>query len=309
VSASQSISVHAMPRAFGVNPLVARSIPDATTTEGAFDQPYECANILVKHNTIELPIPIGYWRSVGHSHQAFFVESFIDEMATAARKDPLEFRLEMLKQPEHQRHAAVLHTLATFAGWRAPLTWTGKNGAKCARGIAMHESFGSVVAQVAEVEAQDCGFRVTRVFCVIDCGIAVNPNLVEQQMESGIIFGLSAALQQAITIKDGQVQQLYFNDFPLVTIGNCPEIDTKVLQLGDTPQGVGEAGTPPIAPAVANALFALTGYRHRKLPLLETPQPSPDGDPWSKSILTGKPLTSAPSPPPLCYGYSAAKKS
>jgi len=297
-----------MPRAFGTPHFVARLIPDTTTTEGAFDQPYECEHIHVKHNTIKLPIPVGYWRSVGHSHQAFFVESFIDEMATAARKDPIEFRLDMLKKPDHQRHATVLQTLVKFSGWHAPLTWTDKNGEQCARGVALHESFGSVVAQVAEVRKQDCSFRVTRVFCVIDCGIAVNPNLVEQQMESGIIFGLSAALQQAITIESGQVKQKYLDEFPLVGMENCPEICTKVLQLGCAPQGVGEAGTPPIAPAVANALFALTGYRHRKLPLIEPPAYR-KGDPWCESVLTGKPLTSAPILPPRCYGFSAAKES
>ncbi|WP_139151558.1 molybdopterin cofactor-binding domain-containing protein, partial [Vibrio cholerae] len=187
---------------------------------------------------------------VGHSHQAFFVESFIDEMAALARKDPIQFRLDLLKQPAHQRHAAVLRALVALSGWRSPLAWRDKTGARCARGVAMHESFGSVVAQVAEVRQEGDGFRVTRVVCVIDCGLAVNPNLVEQQMESGIIFGLSAALEQAITIENGQVAQRYFDSYPLVNMETCPEIVTQVVAGGTEPHGVGEAGTPPIAAAL-----------------------------------------------------------
>ena len=306
VSASQSIQKAALPRAFRFPSLVASWLTDATTTEGAFDQPYECENIQVKHNTVDLPIPVGYWRSVGHSHQAFFVESFLDEMATAAHKDPIEFRLEMLQQQDHRRHANVLRSLADLSSWSSPLKWRDKTGAECARGMAMHESFGSIVAQVAELRKHGDCFRVTRVFCVVDCGFAVNPNLVEQQMESGIIFGLSAALQQAITIKNGQVEQRYFSDYPLVDMETCPEICTRVLQSGYEPQGVGEAGTPPIAPAVANALFALTGCRHRTLPLI-APCRQPEGeDQWCQSVSTGQFLPSKPTPTPPCSGCFAA---
>jgi isoquinoline 1-oxidoreductase subunit beta len=284
-SASQSLSVLALPRAFGYPEIVVGMFKDTTTTEGAFDQPYECRNISVTHNTVTLPIPVGSWRSVGHSLHAFFVESFIDEMAIAAGKDPFQFRLDMLKEPEHQRHAYVLRTLMDFSQWQT----LPKRDGTTARGMAMHEAFGSVVAQVAEVQKDGGSFKVTRVYCVIDCGVAINPNLVEQQMESGIIFGLSAALQQRISIVNGEVQQKYFSDFPLVNMSTCPEIHTKVLQCGTQPQGVGEAGTPPIAPAVANALFALTGNRVRHLPLIDPPVPS-EGDIWCQSVLTAKPL-------------------
>ncbi|KVN41190.1 acylaldehyde oxidase [Burkholderia pyrrocinia] len=302
ISASQSISAQAMPRTFGIPSIAAKRLTDATTAEGAFDQPYECENVLVRHNTVALPVPVGYWRSVGHSHQAFFVESFIDEMAALARQDPIQFRLDMLKQPAHQRHAAVLRALAALSGWRSPLAWRDETGARRARGIAMHESFGSVVAQVAELRQEGDGFRVTRVVCVIDCGLAVNPNLVEQQMESGIIFGLSAALEQAITIEKGQVAQHYFDDYPLVNMETCPEIVTQVVAGGTEPHGVGEAGTPPIAAAVANALYALTGVRHRTLPLAKPPLPQQGDDRWCQSVSTGKPLTSMPSPTPRCSG-------
>ncbi|KVN25149.1 acylaldehyde oxidase [Burkholderia stagnalis] len=302
LSASQSISAQAMPRTFGTPAIAAKLLPDATTAEGAFDQPYECENVLVQHHTVALPVPVGFWRSVGHSHQAFFVESFIDEMAALARKDPIQFRLDMLKQPAHQRHAAVLRALVALSGWRAPLAWRDETGARRARGMAMHESFGSVVAQVAELRQEGDGFRVTRVVCVIDCGLAVNPNLVEQQMESGILFGLSAALEQAITIENGQVAQHYFDDYPLVNMATCPEIVTQIVAGGTEPRGVGEAGTPPIAAAVANALYALTGVRHRTLPLVKPPLPQQGDDRWCQSVSTGRPLISMPSPTPRCSG-------
>jgi isoquinoline 1-oxidoreductase subunit beta len=301
VSVSQSINHAALPRAFGVPKLFAPSCRDITSGEGAFDQPYECANVSIEHKTVELSVPVGNWRSVGHSFHAFFVESFMDEMASAARKDPFQFRLDMLKQPEHKRHADVLRKLIEVSHWHAP-----PKGDGIARGMAMHESFGSVVAQVAEVERQGKDdFRVLRVYCVIDCGIAINPNLVEQQMESGIVFGLSAAMRQQITLKDGRVQQRYFSEFPLVDMSDCPDIKTIVMESGGKPQGVGEAGTPPIAPAVANALFALTGTRYRKLPFKPAPPPEGD-DKWCASVLTGKPLMSIPIPPPRCSGCSAA---
>ncbi|MBN3818041.1 xanthine dehydrogenase family protein molybdopterin-binding subunit [Paraburkholderia sp. Se-20369] len=302
VSASQSIGAQAMPRTFGTPRVAAQLMPDATTAEGAFDQPYECANIQVAHHAVTLPVPVGYWRSVGHSHQAFFVESFIDELAALARQDPIRFRLDMLTTPAHQRHAAVLRALADLSGWRAPYTWRDKAGVRFARGVAMHASFGSVVAQVAEVRQDGGGFRVTRVYCVIDCGLAVNPNLVEQQLEGGIVFGLSAALQQAITIDKGQVAQHYFDDYPLVDMATCPEIVTRVLESGTEPRGVGETGTPPVAPAVANALYALTGTRHRTLPLVQPRPPQPGDDRWCQSVSTGKPLVSVPSPTRRCSG-------
>lgn len=296
VSASQSIAEQALPRAFGKPRFLTRLLPDATMAEGAFDQPYACPNMLVQHHRVELPVPVGYWRSVGHSHQAFFVECFLDEMAAAAGKDPLAFRLALLSQPAHQRHVRVLETLRERAAWRGPPQWKDRDGVAFARGMAMHESFGSVVAQVAEVAevrnragAGENGFRVTRVICVVDCGRAINPSLVEQQMESGIVFGLSAALQQAITLRNGQVQQHYFTDFPLVDMQTCPTIETYVMDSDAAPEGVGETATPPVAPAVANALFALTGRRHRRLPLQPPPALPEGNDPWCQSVSTARP--------------------
>lgn len=289
VSASQSIAGQALPRTFGKPRFLTRLLNDATMAEGAFDQPYECANMLVRHHRVELPVPVGYWRSVGHSHQAFFVECFLDEMATAAGRDPFAFRLAMLTQPAHRRHVRVLETLRERSGWGEPRQWKDRDGTAFARGMAMHESFGSVVAQVAEVARSRDSFRVARVVCVVDCGRVINSNLVEQQMESGIVFGLSAALQQAITLRDGQVQQHYFSDFPLVDMQTCPAIETYVLDSEAAPEGVGETATPPIAPAVANALFALTGQRHRRLPLQAAPAAPEGNDPWCQSVSTARP--------------------
>ena len=210
-------------------------------------------------------MPVGFWRSVGHSHQAFFKESFVDEVAAAAGRDPVAFRASLLAR--HPRHLAVLKRVAELSGWGTPPP-AAPDGAKTARGVALHQSFGSIVAQVAEVSlAPDQAIRVHRVVCVIDCGFAVNPNLVRQQMESGVVFGLSAALYGEITIANGQVQQSNYHDFPVLRLGACPAIQTDIMPGGTHPEGVGEPGTPPIAPAVANALFALTGQRLRALPL------------------------------------------
>lgn len=238
---------------------------DKTTTEGAFDRPYEWPNARVGHVIVDLPVPVGFWRSVGHSHQAFFTESFIDELAVAAGKDPVAFRAGLLVK--HPRHQAVLHKAAEMAGWGKPPGRTA-DGATRARGVALHEAYGSIVAQVAEVSlAPDKHVRVHRVFCAIDCGMPVNPNLIRQQMEGAIIFGLSAALFEEITIAGGEVQQKTFNDFAVIHMHDCPAIDTYIMPSQAHPKGVGETGTPPIAPAVANALFALTGQRLRALPL------------------------------------------
>lgn len=263
-SAGQAIVPASLTRNYG-----APRIPvDKTTAEGAFDQPYEWPNARVAHKIVDLPVPVGFWRSVGHSHQAFFTESFMDEMAAAAGKDPVAFRASLLA--EHPRHLAALQRAASLSGWGKPLAHAA-DGAPRARGIALHEAFGSIVVQVAEVSlARDRTIRVHRVVCVIDCGLPVNPNLIRQQMESAIVFGLSAALQDEITIVDGQVKQQTFRDFPVVRMSNCPVIDTDIMPGQGHPQGVGEPGTPPIAPAVANAIFALTGQRLRSLPLKVT---------------------------------------
>ncbi|MCC8396687.1 molybdopterin-dependent oxidoreductase [Paraburkholderia sp. MMS20-SJTR3] len=260
-SAGQAIVPEALARYYGVP-----RIPlDKTTLEGAFDQPYEWPAARVSHKIVELPVPIGFWRSVGHSHQAFFTESFTDEVAAAAGQDPIAFRAALLA--EHPRHLAVLKRVETLSDWGRPLK-PAADGARCARGVALHEAFGSVVAQVAEVSiGPERQIRVHRVVCVIDCGLPVNPNLIRQQMEGGIVFGLSSALQNEITIVDGQVQQKNFTDFPVVRMNVCPAIETDIMPSQLHPQGVGEPGVPPVAPAIANAVFALTGQRLRSLPL------------------------------------------
>jgi isoquinoline 1-oxidoreductase beta subunit len=234
-------------------------LPDKTASEGLFDLPYAIANQRIAHRATTMGVPVGSWRSVGHSQNAFFSECFIDEMAHASRQDPVAFRLSLLR--DMPRHAAVLRLAAEQAGWRTPLP-TGR-----ARGVALHESFGSIVAQVAEVSLDRAAPRVHRVVCAIDCGIVVNPRLVAQQMESGIVFGLTAALWGGVDIEDSVVRQRNFPDHPLLTLAQTPRIETHIVPSGDAPGGVGEPGTPPIAPAVANALFALTGNRLRELPL------------------------------------------
>ena len=262
-SAGPSIVQQVLQRLFGVP----GAGPDKTSAEGAFDQAYEWPAARISHHIVDLPVPVGFWRSVGHSHHAFFKESFVDEAANAVKQDPLAFRLALLKK--HPRHAAVLQRAAAKAGWGQPLA-PAADGAKQARGMALHESFGSIVAQVAEVSldpADNKRIRVHRVVAAIDCGTAVNPDGIAQQMESGIVFGLSAALYGEITLDQGQVQQRNFHQQRLLRGSECPAIETEIIASSAPPEGVGEPGTPPIAPAVANALFALTGQRLRSLPL------------------------------------------
>jgi isoquinoline 1-oxidoreductase beta subunit len=234
---------------------------DPASVEGASDSPYlkAIANHRVQLHDYQAPIPVLWWRSVGHSHTAFVMESMVDELARAAGADPLAYRRRLLAgQP---RHLGVLELAAAKAGWSAPLP------AGRARGIAVHQSFGSYVAQVAEVSVQDGRIRVHRVVCAIDCGIAVNPATIEAQMESGIAFGLGAALSSAITFKDGRVQQSNFDDYRVLRLPEMPRVEVHIVPSRERPSGVGEPGTPPIAPAVANAVAALTGQRLRELPL------------------------------------------
>jgi isoquinoline 1-oxidoreductase subunit beta len=261
VSAAQNIVPQFMSRNAGL-PMGG---PDKTSSEGAFDQAYEFSNARVGHVAVDLATPIGFWRAVGHSHQGFFKESFIDECAYAAKKDPYEFRAALLKN--HPKHKAVLDLAASKAGWSTPLA-VEANGIKKARGIALHESFGTIVAQVAEVSVdKDNSIRVHRVVCVLDCGLAINPNLIAQQMESAIVVGLSAALYGKIDIKQGVVQQSNFHDYQLLRFDRAPTVETHIIASSSAPEGVGEPGLPPIAPAVANAVFALTNKRLRQLPL------------------------------------------
>ncbi len=257
-SAGDAISPRWMARAVPVlsGPI---DMPDKTTAEGLFDLPYGFASQHMSHVATKSGVPVGFWRSVGHSHNAFFSESFIDELAAATQQDPLAFRLNLLK--DAPRYAAVLQLAADKAAWGKPLP------AGRARGIALHKSFGSIVAQVAEVSLANGQIRVHRVVCAIDCGTVVNPGTVAQQMESSVVYALSAALYGKIDIVGGEVQQSNFADAPLLTLSQTPVVETHIVPSTRHPAGVGEPAVPPLAPAVGNALFALTGKRQRALPL------------------------------------------
>jgi isoquinoline 1-oxidoreductase beta subunit len=261
VSAGQAILPQVLARQFGL-PWVG---PDKTALEGAFDQAYEWPAARIAHELVDLPVPVGFWRSVGHSHQAFFKEGFVDELAHAAGQDPVVYRSELLQQ--HPRHRAVLQRAAALAGWgRAPAS--AADGAKVGRGVALHHSFGSIVAQVVEASVdKDKAIRVHRVVCVIDCGLAVNPNLVAQQLEGSVLFALSAALHGEVHIDQGRVREGNFHDQPLLRLPEAPAIVTDIIASAEPPEGVGEPAVPPLAPALANALFAATGQRLRSLPL------------------------------------------
>jgi isoquinoline 1-oxidoreductase subunit beta len=261
-SAGQSIVAGYMPRNAGMPAMG----PDKTTAEGLFDQPYDIPAVRVGQVKVALPVPVGFWRGVGHSHNAFFTESFIDECAHAAKADPVAFRLALLHN--RPRHKAVLELVAERSGWAKPLP-PAADGAKQARGVALHESFGSVVAQVAEVSlAADRSIRVHRVVCAVDCGFVVNPNGVAQQMESAVAFGLGAALFGQVDIEDGVVKPGNFHEFRPLRFSEAPlRVETHLVASREPPEGVGEPGLPPIAPAVANAVFALSGQRLRSLPL------------------------------------------
>jgi isoquinoline 1-oxidoreductase beta subunit len=233
---------------------------DRAAVAGASDVPYDIPNVQVEWVERDFGIPLGFWRSVGSSQNAFVTESFVDELAHAAGKDPYEYRRALLgKAP---RHRAVLELAATRAGWGAPLP-PGR-----ARGIAVAFSFGSYAAHVAEVSVEpDGAVRVHRITCAIDCGLAVNPNQVRAQMEGGAVYALTAALHGEITIDRGRVQQSNFHDYPLLRIDEAPRIETHILDSGHPPGGLGEPGVPTVAPAVTNAIFALTGVRVRSLPI------------------------------------------
>ncbi len=233
---------------------------DNTSVEGAADTPYDIPNLQVELHSPKNVVPVLWWRSVGHSHTAFVMEGFMDELAHAAGQDPYQYRRKLLAK--HPRNLNVLETAALKAGWGKPLP-KGHG-----RGIAVHESFGSFIAQVAEVSLDAKGaIRVHRVVCAVDCGRIVNPDTIKAQMESGIVFGLSAALYGAITLKDGRVEQGNFHDYPLLRMQAMPMVEVHIIESNEPPGGVGEPGVPPIAPAVANALFAAKGIRMRALPM------------------------------------------
>jgi len=232
---------------------------DPSSTEGASNLPYAIPNVAVEVHNVESPIPTCFWRSVGSSHNAFATECFLDEIARAIKADPLTLRRSLLAK--HPRHLAVLDALAARAGW-------GKSrGEGRYAGIAVHESFGSVVGQVAHIARTSTGLRFEKVYCVVDCGLAVNPNVVAMQLESGIGYGLSAALHGAITFKDGRVEQGNFHEYPVARIHDMPDVDVHILPAAaPQPSGIGEPGTPVIAPALANAIASIDGKPIHAMP-------------------------------------------
>lgn len=233
---------------------------DPSLTEGAADTPYTVPNFTVEVTHTEVGVPTLWWRSVGHSHNAYVMETMIDELAAAAGSDPIEFRMALLH--ESPRHIRVLGIVAEKAGWGLTLP------AGRFRGVAVHETYGSVVAQVAEVtDDGEGGFRVDRVVCVIDCGTAVTPDQIRAQMEGSIGFALGAILHSEVTLNDGVVDQNNFDTYRVLRINEMPKIEVHIVPLADPPTGAGEAGVPPIGPAVANALAAAAGRRARVLPL------------------------------------------
>ena len=242
-------------------PMMAKHGLDPTSVEGLTESPYleSTGAVRISLHSPKTPIPVLWWRSVGNTHTAFAMECTIDEAAHAAGQDPLAYRLSLLK--DKPRHGAVLSLAAEKAGWgSAP-------AAGRARGLALHESFGSIAAEVAEVSIDQGRIRVHSVTCAIDCGTAVNPLAIEAQMQGSVAYGLSAALYGKLTLAGGAVQQSNFHDYPVVRMFDMPKVTVHVIQSKAKMGGIGEPATAPIAPAVANAVFALTKQRLRTLPL------------------------------------------
>jgi isoquinoline 1-oxidoreductase beta subunit len=253
---------------FAGSSIIARYLPpafkdglDPDTTEGAIDLPYALPNVHVEYLRVEPPgIPTAFWRSVGPSHNVFVVESFMDELAAAAKQDPLAYRLALLDKAP--RAKAVLALAAQKADWGSPLP------ARAGRGVALQFVFGTYMAQVAEVEvAKDGAVRVRRVVCAVDCGTVINPDTVRAQIQGAVMFGITAALYGEITLKDGRVEQGNFDSYQILRINEAPAVEVHIVESAATPGGMGEAGTSAIVPAVANAIFAATAKRLRKLPI------------------------------------------
>ncbi len=232
---------------------------DRASVEGAADLPYGIPNLRVEYIRKEPGIPVGFWRSVGHSQNTFITESFLDEIAATANRDPYEMRRTLLNK--HPRHLGVLELAASRAGWGGPLP-KGRY-----RGIAVAEAYGSFIAEVAEVSVSGGAVRVHRVVCAVDCGWTVNPETIESQVQGGVVFGLTAALKGAITIDRGRVRESNFHDYQLLRINDMPVVEVHIVKSREAPGGMGEVAVPPIAPAVANAVFAATGKRVRRLPI------------------------------------------
>jgi isoquinoline 1-oxidoreductase beta subunit len=239
-------------------PAVVETAIDPFAVEAATNYPYDVPNVAVNYNREEVGVDVGYWRSVSHALNCFVAESFMDELALAAGKDPYEFRAALLgKQPRFRR---VLDEAASRAGW-------GKAPAGHHQGIALMEGYGTYMAQVVEVSVTGGRLAVHRITCAVDCGQMVNPNIVDQQVEGSILFGLTAALWGEITLARGQVQQRNFDSYRMLRLPEAPRIDVHLLDSSEAPGGIGEPGTAVVGPALANAIFAATGKRLRALPV------------------------------------------
>jgi isoquinoline 1-oxidoreductase beta subunit len=232
---------------------------DPVSVEGASNLPYAIPNFSVDLHSPKLPIPVLWWRAVGSTHTAFSTECFIDDIARALGKDPYQYRRALLAK--HPRHLAALDLAVEKSGWKGP------RAENEVMGLAVHESFNTIVAQVAVLKKTDGGPKLDRVYCAVDCGLAINSNIIAMQMESGIGFGLAAALEGAVTLKDGVVEQSNFDDYPVLRIGQMPKVETFIVPSRNKPTGVGEPATPVIAPALCNALAAANGEPVRSLPL------------------------------------------
>ncbi|MFT4715601.1 MAG: isoquinoline 1-oxidoreductase beta subunit [Paracoccaceae bacterium] len=252
-----SVTRQIVGRYVGVTPAV---VLDRVMVEGAFDQPYKIPNYRVAGREVTTNIPVGLWRSVGASHNGFFHESFMDEMANSKALDPLEMRLGLIKE-EHVPSFKVLKRVAEMAGW------TGKTGADIGRGVAFTYSFGAPTAEIVEVRNSPQGIRIVKVWAATDVGVALDPRNIRAQITSGIMYGLSAAVMGEITFSGGEVEQMNFPDYDALRMDNAPDVEVSVLENNDGINGIGEPGTPPSMPALANALFDLTGKRARSLPL------------------------------------------
>jgi isoquinoline 1-oxidoreductase subunit beta len=253
---------------FAGSSVIARWLPpgfkdglDPDSTEGAIDLAYDLPNLHVEYVRVEPPgIPTAFWRSVGPSHNVFVTESFMDELAAAAKQDPVAYRLALLDKTP--RAKAVLALAAEKAGWGQPLPH------RAGRGVSLQHAFATYMAHVAEVDvAKDGTVRVRRVVCAVDCGTVVNPDTVRAQIQSGVIFGITAALYGEITLKNGRVEQTNFDTYQILRMNEAPEVDVHIVQNSELPGGMGEAGTSAIVPAVANAIYAATGKRLRKMPV------------------------------------------
>ena len=234
--------------------------PDKAMVEGLFDQPYAIPNYHVQGLIADVAVPIGFWRSVGSSHNGFFHESFIDELAHAAGRDPLEFRIGHVR-PAHEPSAKLLEAVGAMSGWSRP------KAPGTGRGVALCYSFGTPVAEVIEVIDQSGEIRIARAWIAVDPGRALDPGIIEAQMKSGLIYGLSAAVMGEITFGGGAAEQTNFHDYDALRLHTAPAIEVRILENNRSMGGIGEPGTPPAAPALANALFDLTGIRARELPL------------------------------------------